>query len=91
MDGHHRVTLRGEARTAINLVAPWDYAQLSEAVEAWGFRLMQDEHTFLDRSTIAARWHAEEFVPVVALLERYRLIRTHRWDDEVIMALRDRR
>ncbi|SDJ48188.1 ParB-like nuclease domain-containing protein [Actinokineospora alba] len=106
-----RVPLRGDARTAINLVAPWDYAQLSESVEAWGFRLMQDEHTFLDRATVAARWYTEEFVPVVALLrqagmistqteaeaylwviaERYRLIRTHRWDDEVITALRDRR
>ncbi|HVK24643.1 MAG TPA: chromosome partitioning protein ParB [Actinokineospora sp.] len=106
-----RVPLRGEARAAINLTAPWDYAELSEAVEAWGFRLMQDEQAFLDRPTVAARWYSEEFVPVTTMLrqagmidtqteaeaylwviaERYRLIRTHRWDDEVITALRDQR
>jgi hypothetical protein len=106
-----RVPLRDDARAAISLTTPWDYAELSEAVEAWGFRLMQDEQTYLDRPTIAARWYSEEFVPVVAMLrqagmidtqteaeaylwviaERYRLIRTHRWDDEVITALRDRR
>ncbi|WP_436502205.1 chromosome partitioning protein ParB [Actinokineospora sp. HUAS TT18] len=106
-----RVPLRGDARASINLTAPWDYAELSEAVEAWGFRLMQDEHVFLDRPTVAARWYAEEFTPVITMLrqagmidtqteaeaylwviaERYRLIRTHRWDDEVITALRDRR
>jgi hypothetical protein len=82
---------------------------LAESVEAWGFRLMQDEGRYLDRATVAQRWHDEEFVPVVRMLrqagmietqteaeaymwvasERYRLIRTHRWDDEVISAVRD--
>jgi hypothetical protein len=88
---------------------PWYYAQLGEAVEAWGFRLMQDEDRFLDRATVAQRWYDEEFVPVVRMVrqaglidtqteaeaylwviaERYRLIRTHRWDDDVIEALRE--
>lgn len=104
-----RVPLRGEARSAVILTDPWDYAELAETVEAWGFRLMQDERTFVDRATIAQRWYDEEFVPVVRMLgeagllekpseteaymwvsgERYRLIRTHRWDNEVINALRD--
>lgn len=104
-----RVPLRGEARGAITLTDPWDYAELAESVEGWGFRLMQDERTFLDRATVARRWYEEEFVPVVQMLreagmseaqtdaeaylwvsaERYRLIRTHRWDDEVINALRE--
>ncbi len=104
-----RVPLVGEARRAVSLTDPWDYAELAESVEAWGFRLMQDEGRYLDRLTVAQRWHDEEFVPVVRMLrqagmietqteaeaymwvacERYRLIRTHRWDDEVITAVRE--
>ena len=106
-----RVPLTGEARGAIELVDPWDYAELAEAIEAWGFRLMQDEGRFLDRSEVARRWHDDEFVPVVRMLrqagmietqteaeaymwvacERYKLMRTHRWDDDVIEAVRDNR
>jgi len=104
-----RVPLVGEARRAVALTDPWDYAELAESVEAWGFRLMQDEGRYLDRFTVAQRWHDEEFVPVVRMLrqagmietqteaeaymwvssERYRLIRTHRWDDDVISAVRE--
>ncbi|WP_199433932.1 ParB N-terminal domain-containing protein [Qaidamihabitans albus] len=106
-----RVPLTGQARMSIVLSDPWDYAELGEHIEAWGFRLMQDEGAFLDRATVAARWYESEYVPVVRMLrqadligdrteaeaymwvagERYRLIRTHRWDDEVIEALRPRR
>ncbi|RZQ62657.1 chromosome partitioning protein ParB [Amycolatopsis suaedae] len=106
-----RVPLVGQARASVLVTEPWDYAELGEHVEAWGFRLMQDENRFLDRATVAARWYAEEYVPVVRMLnqadligerteaeaymwvagERYRLIRTHRWDDEVIEAVRQRR
>jgi hypothetical protein len=105
-----RVPLTGSARAAIRLTDAWEYSELSEAVEAWGFRLMQDEQTFLDRATVANRWYTEEFVPVVTMVrqagmidtqteaeaylwviaERYRLIRAHRWDDDVITALRER-
>lgn len=104
-----RVPLTGPARAAIRLADAWEYSELSEAVEAWGFRLMQDEQTYLDRPTVARRWYAEEFVPVVTMLrqagmietqteaeaylwviaERYRLIRSHRWDDDVMAALRE--
>jgi hypothetical protein len=103
-----RVPLSGEARAAVTLSDPWQYAMLGEHVEAWGFRLMQDEGAFLDRVTVAQRWYEDEYRPVVDMLrqadmigdrteaeayrwvagERYRLIRTHRWDDEVIEALR---
>ncbi|GLZ35806.1 chromosome partitioning protein ParB [Lentzea sp. NBRC 105346] len=104
-----RVPLTGEARAAIVVSDPWDYAQLGENVEAWGFRLMQDEGEFLDRATVARRWYAEEYTPVVTMLkqadmigsrteteaymwvaaERYRLIRTHRWDPDVLTAVRE--
>jgi len=106
-----RVPLVGEARAGISLTDPWDYAELAECVEAWGFRLMQDESVLLDRPTVAQRWYDEEFRPVVQMLrqagmidtqteaeaymwvaaERYRLIKTHRWNDEIITAVRENR
>lgn len=106
-----RVPLTGHARASVIVSDPWDYAKLGEHVEAWGFRLMQDEGKFYDRASVAQRWFDEEFVPVVGMVrqadligdrtdaeaymwvaaERYRLIRTHRWDDDVIEALRSRR
>ncbi|SEQ12738.1 hypothetical protein SAMN05216188_102151 [Lentzea xinjiangensis] len=104
-----RVPLTGEARAAVLLSDPWDYAELGEHVEAWGFRLMQDTGTFLDRTEVARRWYADEYKPVVAMLrqadmigdrteteaymwvaaERYRLMRTHRWDADVINTVRE--
>ncbi len=103
-----RVPLSGHARASVVFTDPSDYARLGEHVEAWGFRLMQDEGRYSDRQTLAQRWFDEEFLPVVAMLrqadmigdrtdaeaylwvasERYRLIRTHRWDDEVFEAVR---
>ncbi|AHH94352.1 ParB N-terminal domain-containing protein [Kutzneria viridogrisea] len=105
-----RVPLTGQARASVLVTDPADYAHLGEHVEAWGFRLMQDEGEFCDRAAVARRWYTEEYEPVVRMLrqadlvgrrteteaylwvagERYRLIRTHRWDDEVIAAVRER-
>jgi hypothetical protein len=103
-----RVPLPEQAYAKITFTDPWSYAELGEAVEAWGCRSMQDEHRFLDRAEIARRWFAEEYRPVVRMLraadlishgteaeayqrvarERYRLIRTHEWTDEIIDRLR---
>jgi len=105
-----RVPLLAQALAKITVADPWSYAELGEAVEAWGFRCMQDEHRFLDRAEIARRWYSEEYTPVVRMLhaahlvgpgteaeaylrvasERYRLILTHDWNDEVIERLRKR-
>jgi hypothetical protein len=102
-----RVKLRPQDYAKIRVSDPWSYAELGEAVEAWGFRLMQHEHKFYDRAEVSRRWFAEEFTPVVRALraadligsnteaeayliiasERYRLIRTHEWSDEVIEEL----
>jgi hypothetical protein len=103
-----RVPLPPQAYAKITFSDPWSYAELGEAVEAWGFRLMQHEHTFYDRTEVARRWFNDEFTPVVRMLhaadlvgtatdaeaylgvarERYRLMRTHEWNDEVIDRLR---
>jgi hypothetical protein len=102
-----RVKLPAAAYAKITFSDPWGYAELGEAVEAWGFRLMQHEHKFYDRAEVSRRWFNEEFKPVVRILhaadlvglgtdaeayltiarERYRLIRTHEWNDEVIEEL----
>jgi hypothetical protein len=99
-----RVPLPAQAYAKITVTDPWSYAQLGEAVEAWGFRLMQHERKFYDRAETGRRWFADEFTPVVRMLraadlvgsstdaeaylivarERYRLMRTHEWNDEVM-------
>jgi hypothetical protein len=104
-----RVPLPPPSRDRITVTDPWGYAELSEAIEAWGFRAMQHEHRFMDRREVAQRWFAEEYVPVVRMLkeahllgtgtetdaylrvarERYRLMRTHEWNDDVIRRLRE--
>lgn len=104
-----RVPLSAQAQAKITVSDPWSYAELGEAVEAWGFRYMQHEQRFFDRAEIARRWYAEEYTPVVRMLreaellgsgteaeaylhvtrERYRLIRTHDWNDDVIRRLRE--
>ena len=103
-----RVPLDPADMAKIEVTDPWSFAQLGEAVEAWGYRAMQHLGVFLDRHEIARRWFHEEFVPVVRMLrsadllgdrtdaeaylavvtERYRLIRTHEWTDDVIERLR---
>jgi hypothetical protein len=103
-----RVPLPASAMARITVTDPWSYAELGEAVEAWGFRCMQDKGRFQDRAEVARHWYSEEYVPVVRMLraadligsrteaeaylrvaaERYRLILTHDWNDEVIERLR---
>jgi hypothetical protein len=99
-----RVPLPEVVRDEIELTDPWDYAKLAEAVEAWGFRAMQEEGELLDRAETAQLWLEHEYRPVVAMLreaglirdatateaymriaaERYRLLRTHAWNEDVL-------
>ena len=99
-----RVPLPEDARTEIELGDPWDYAELAEGIEAWGFRAMQERGETLHRREIAMLWLETEYRPVVQMLgdadllhdctategymriaaERYRLLRTHDWSDEVL-------
>jgi hypothetical protein len=107
-----RVPLTDEQLEEVELTDPWSYANLAEAVEAWGFRLSQNSKEFLSREDVARLWLEEEFRPVVKMLEeaglldgkathadvylrvaddRYRLMRTHDWNDQVIERLRRER
>ncbi|WHU45298.1 chromosome partitioning protein ParB [Gordonia sp. L191] len=105
-----RVPLSGAQADTIRFADPFDYAELAEAVEAWGFRLSQEVGEFLGRTEVARRWFGEEFLPVIRMArradvrsdldsdaelylwlacERYRLVRKHIWDDEIIDELRE--
>jgi hypothetical protein len=104
-----RVPLPDAARAEIKLSDPWDYAELAESVEAWGFRAMRDRDEAINRRTTAHQWLETEYRPVVAMLreadlvgdgteteaymhiaaERYRLLRTHTWNDDVLQRVVD--
>jgi hypothetical protein len=103
-----RIPLPPATLAKITVTDPWSYAELGEAVEAWGFRRTQDTGRFSDRAETARRWYADEYLPVVRMLraadligtrteaeaylrvatERYRLIMTHEWNDEIVERLR---
>ena len=105
-----RVPLTREERSRISFADPEiGYAELAEAVEAWGFRLIQGLGEPRDRREVAEAWFRDEFVPVVESLreadligtsteadayrrvarDRYMLLRTHEWGEEVIDRLRE--
>jgi hypothetical protein len=106
-----RVPLPEDARTEIKLSDPWEYAELAEAIEAWGFRATQEQGETLHRREIALLWLETEYRPVVQMLgeadllhdctetegymriaaERYRLLRTHDWSDDVLRRVVDGR
>ena len=50
------------------------YAELAEAVEAWGFRLIQGLGEIRDRREIAQAWFNDEYVPVIEDLREADLI-----------------
>jgi hypothetical protein len=104
-----RVPLPPDARRRIELSDPWDFGELAEAVEAWGFRAMQERRSFMDRREVALHWFQDEYEPVAEMLrageligdgeteteaymrvasDRYRVLRTHDWSDEILDDLR---
>ena len=109
---YERVPLSRENRQRIQVTEPaWQYGDLAEAVEAWGFRTMQARGEFMTREEVADAWFTEDYLPIVDALresdlvpggteterymrvtcDRYRLLRTHDWDDSVIDRLRRER
>ena len=70
-----RVPLAEAQRAEIKLSDEWRYAALAEAVEAWGFRVMQGRGELLSRHEVAEAWFHEEYKPVVEMLREAELIR----------------
>jgi hypothetical protein len=70
-----RVPLPPAAREKIELSDEWRYAALGEAVEAWGFRVMQEHGDFLTREQVAEAWFRDEYEPVVRMLREAGLVR----------------
>ena len=71
-----RVPLTAAAMAKITVTDPWSYAELGEAVEAWGYRRMQDTGQFSDRTETARHWYAEEYLPVVRMMRTADVIGT---------------
>ena len=69
-----RVPLPDEMAARIVCRDPWNYAELSENVEAWSFRLVQDAGEYLSRAEAARRWYDDEYRPVVAMLHEADLV-----------------
>jgi hypothetical protein len=70
-----RVPLPAEARAEIKLSDEWRYAALAEAVEAWGFRVIQGHGHPMTRREVAEAWWNEEYKPVIEMLREAELIR----------------
>jgi hypothetical protein len=58
-----RVPLPARAYEQIKLADPRSYARLGDGFEAWAFRRLQAKGHFIDRSQLAQRWYAEEYLP----------------------------
>jgi hypothetical protein len=71
---YERVPLPADARARIELSDEWRYAALAEAVEAWGFRAIQDRGEVMSRAEVALTWFKDEYEPVIELLQEADLI-----------------
>jgi hypothetical protein len=72
---NERVPLPPEARSKIELSDEWRYAALAEAVEAWGFRVMQEHGELLTREEVAQAWFRDEYEPVTRMVSDAGLLR----------------
>ena len=82
---YDRVPLPPEARKRIHLSDEWTYAALAEAVEAWGFRVIQARQQPMSRQEVAEAWFREDYEPVVAMLDEAGLIPKGVTDTEAYM------
>jgi hypothetical protein len=82
---YERVPLARELRSRIQLSDPWDYGDLAEAVEAWGFRAMQGTGQFMTREEVAERWFHEDYEPIVATLREAGMIGARETETEAYM------
>ena len=79
---HDRAPLEPEAHARVRPSDPWDYGKLAEAVEAWGFRAMQERREYMDREEVARLWFEEDFLPIVEMLRAGAFIRSTETDSD---------
>jgi len=82
-----RVPLGREERARIKVTDPWDFGRLAEAVEAWGFRAMQDRGSYMDRREVAHVWFTHEYLPVVEMLNAGELIERGETETDAYMRI----
>ena len=82
---YERVPLPPEARARIQLSDPWQYGDLAEAVEAWGFRVTQATGQFMTREQVAETWFREDYEPIVATLREAGMIGDRETEAEAYM------
>jgi hypothetical protein len=82
---HERVPLDREAHARVRPSDPWHYGALAEAVEAWGFRVMQERREYMDREEVARLWYEEDFLPIVEMLRSGGFIRSSESDADAYM------
>jgi hypothetical protein len=80
-----RVPLDKERHARVRPSDPWDYGDVAEAVEAWGFRLMQERREYMDREEVALAWFEEDFRPVVETLRAGDFIRPSETEADAYM------
>ena len=80
-----RVPLPPAARHRVVLAEPHRYAELAEAVEAWGFRLSQERGEYVSREETAAAWFRDEYEPVTRMLREAGLLRSRHSETEAYM------
>jgi len=71
-----RVPLEADQHARVAPSDPWALGTLAEAVEAWGFRAMQERREYMDREEVARLWFEEDFVPVLDTLKRGGFVRS---------------
>ena len=84
---YERIPLPLEVRDEIQVENEWTYGELAEAVEAWGFRAMQDRGELMSREEVARAWLEEEYRPVIALLREAGMLGGKGTDTERYMAI----
>jgi hypothetical protein len=82
-----RVPLGREERSRIQVSDTWDYGVLAEAVEAWGFRAMQDRGSYMERREVAHVWFTSEYLPVVEMLKAGDLIERGETETDAYMRI----
>jgi hypothetical protein len=80
-----RVPLDPETHDRVRPSDPWHYGGIAEAVEAWGFRVMQERREYMDREEVARLWYEEDFVPIVEMLRAGAFIRSSESDADAYM------